>query len=211
MTMRLDHFTIGASSLEAGVAAMQKIMGVTMPQGGKHPLMSTHNCLMRTGEGQFMEMIAADPDAPSPPRTRWFSLDESRTMSRLAERPRALCWVVATDDIEATVKNSPIALGEIVTLSRDNLSWRLTVPKDGSLPEAGLIPAFIAWPDGPHPSTAQQDLGIRLHDIRITHPAPDMLIDIFDKLGIGHLATITKGPQALAFDVATPNGRLILD
>ena len=71
---------------------------------------------------------------------------------RLAERPRAL-WVVSTDRLDELVANSPVELGEIVTFVRGERSWRLTVPKDGHLPEGafcqpllnghlGLIPAL---------------------------------------------------------------------
>lgn len=211
MANRIDHFTIGAHDLPSGIAAMEQVMGVTMPAGGKHPAMSTHNCLTSTGTGQFMEMIAIDPDAPAPDRIRWFSLDEDRTKTRLAERPRALCWVVDTDDLDALVANSPIDLGEIISLSRGDRTWRLTVPRDGSLGEQGLIPAFIEWSPGPHPSTVQQDLGIRLEEITLTHPEADNLRATFKALAIDHLVTIKQGPIALSFDVTTPKGRVTLD
>ena len=211
MSNRIDHFTIGTHDLHAGIAAMELTLGVTLPRGGKHPDMSTHNCLTATGEDQFFEMIAIDPDAPPPQRTRWFTLDEARTKTRLAMRPRALCWVVATDDLDALVASSPIDLGEIITLKRDALTWRLSVPKNGSLGEQGLIPAFIEWPDGPHPAASQRDIGIRLNEIIVSHPNPDGLEMMFKALQIEGLATITQGERALSFDVTTPKGRVILD
>ena len=211
MQNRIDHFTLGANNLEDGIAYLQDHMGITMPRGGQHPLMSTHNCVMATGDGQFMEMIAIDPDAPTPTRTRWFSLDEDRTITRLAQRPRALCWVVDTPDLDKIVANSPIDLGTPIEMSRGDRTWRLTVPKDGSLPEQGLIPAFIEWSPGPHPSSVQQDLGIRLHDIRISHPDITRLRSIFEALDIAHLVRFSEGEKALSFDVETPKGRIILD
>ena len=211
MANRIDHFTIGAHDLPSGITTMEQVMGITMPAGGKHPAMSTHNCLTATGIGQFMEMIAIDQQAPTPDRIRWFSLDEERTKSRLAERPRALCWVVDTDDLEALVANSPIDLGEIITLSRGERTWRLTVPRDGSLGEQGLIPAFIEWSPGPHPSTVQPDLGIRLEEITLTHPKVDDLRVIFEALAIDHLVTFKQGTLGLSFDVTTPKGLITLD
>ena len=207
----IDHFTLGASDLQTAIADMKEIMGIEMPLGGKHPLMSTHNCVMATGEMQFMEMIAIDQDAPAPSRTRWFSLDEARTIERLAIRPRALCWVVSTDDLDGLVANSPVDLGEPILMSRGDRTWRLTVPQDGSLPEQGLLPAFIEWSPGPHPSTVQQDLGVRLNEIILTHPDSAQLRATCEALSIDHLVTIKQGAQALAFDVTTPKGRLILD
>lgn len=211
MGNRIDHFTLGADDLTSAIEMMKQIMGIEMPLGGKHPLMSTHNCVMATGTGQFMEMIAIDKDAPAISRPRWFSLDEERTKTRVAERPRALCWVVDTDDLDKLVANSPVDLGEVITMSRGDRTWRLTVPKDGSLPEEGLIPAFIEWSPGPHPSTVQQDLGVRLNEIILTHPDSAYLTKIFQALDIDHLVTIKQGDKALAFDVTTPNGRVMLD
>ena len=211
MQNRIDHFTLGANNLDDGIAYLQDIMGIVMPRGGQHPLMSTHNCVMATGDGQFMEMIAIDPDAPTPTRTRWFSLDEERTITRLAQRPRALCWVVDTPDLDKIVANSPIDLGPPIEMSRGDRTWRLTVPKDGSLPEQGLIPAFIEWSPGPHPSSVQQDLGIRLHDICISHRDIARLRSIFEALDIAHLVRFSEGEKALSFDVETPKGRIILD
>lgn len=209
--LQIDHFTLGASALLQGRADFKEATGLNLPMGGKHPHMSTHNCLTSVGKRQFFELISIDQNAPHPGRTRWFSLDEARTMSRLSERPRALCWVVETNDIESVVAHSPVELGEIITLTRDGRSWRLTVPQDGHLPEQGLLPAFIEWSPGPHPSTVQEDIGLRLEEVILHHPDPSWLTDIMTKLGVAHLARIEEGEKSLAFEVTTPNGRLILD
>ncbi len=142
MANRLDHVVIGAASLTEGAAALQASLGVALPRGGKHAVMGTHNCLAQAGGGSYLELIAIDPEAVPPGRPRWFGLDDPATLERLALRPRALTWVVATDDLEALVATSPVDLGEIVPLSRGDLTWRLTVPADGGLPEAGLRPAI---------------------------------------------------------------------
>ena len=211
MHNRIDHFAIGAGSLEQGVAALKETLGVTVPRGSKHDAMSTHNCVMQAGNESFFELIAIDPEAPDPGRARWFTLDDPATRARLAERPRALCWVVNTDDLESVIANSPFALGEVVEFRRGERTWRLTVPRDGSLPEGGLVPAFIEWSPGPHPSTGQQDLGVRLKTIRLTHPDPEELRAAFAVLQIDRLADIAPGEPALAFELDTPNGTVFLD
>ena len=63
MTCKVDHFAIGASSLAAGVAALEPVLGVAVPYGSKHTLMSTHNCVMQAGNERFFELTAIDPDA----------------------------------------------------------------------------------------------------------------------------------------------------
>ncbi len=211
MHNRIDHFAIGAASLDQGVSAMRAELGVEVPAGSKHDAMSTHNCVMQTGNESFFELIAIDPDAPDPGRARWFTLDDPNTQQRLAERPRALCWVVGTDDLDSVIAASPVDLGEIVDFQRGDRTWRLTVPRDGSLPEGGLIPAFIAWSPGPHPSTGQQDLDVRLKTVNLTHPDPDKLRAVFEALEIAHLAQIEEGDRALAFTLETPKGLVVLD
>jgi hypothetical protein len=211
MKNQIDHFAIGAESLEQGVAAMQALLGVEVPRGGKHDAMSTHNCVMQAGNESFFELLAIDPDAVDPGRVRWFTLDDPATQSKIAERPRALCWVVNTDDLDAIVERSPVDLGEVVFFQRGDRSWRLTVPKDGHLPMGGLLPAFIEWSPGPHPSTGQQDLDVRLAQVNVSAPNAGELKELFETLEISHLANITEGDAALSFDLDTPKGRVTLD
>ncbi len=212
MHNKIDHFAIGADTLEQGVAAMETALGVTVPRGGKHDAMSTHNCVMQSGNESFFELIAIDPDAPADPgRVRWFTLDDAATKARLADRPRALCWVVGTDDLDGVIAASPVDLGEVVLFTRGERSWRLTVPKDGSLPMGGLLPAFIEWSPGPHPSTGQQDLGVSLDRVQLSHPDPEGLSSILKALNVEHLANVTKGEAALSFALTTPKGATTLD
>lgn len=212
MHNKIDHFAIGADTLDQGVAAMEAKLGVTVPRGGKHDAMSTHNCVMQSGNESFLELIAIDPDAPADPgRVRWFTLDDPSTKTKLAERPRALCWVVGTDDLDAVIAASPVDLGEVVLFTRGDRSWRLTVPKDGHLPMGGLLPAFIEWSPGPHPSTGQQDLGVTLDKVQLTHPNPDELSAILKTLQVDHLAEVRVGDPSLSFAVNTSDGAVVLD
>lgn len=212
MDNKIDHFAIGANSLDQGVAALAQLTGVQVPRGGKHVAMSTHNCVMQSGNESFLELIAIDPDAPADPgRTRWFTLDDQATQARLNVRPRALCWVVGTSNLDAVVAASPVDLGEIVPFTRGERSWRLTVPADGHLPMGGLLPAFIEWSPGPHPSTGQQDLGVRLDRVQLSHPDPAKLESILTALQVDHLATVSVGEPALSFALSTPSGSVVID
>ena len=209
---KIDHFAIGADSLEQGTAWLKTKLGVTIPRGSKHDAMSTHNCVMQAGNESFFELIAIDPDAPADPgRVRWFSLDDPATQARLKARPRALCWVVGTDDLDAVLAASPVDLGEVVFFKRGERSWRLTVPKDGHLPMGGLLPAFISWSPGPHPSTGQQDLGVKLNKIRLSHPDPEALHTMLKALQVDHLAQVSAGEAALSFELSSPKGTVVLD
>jgi hypothetical protein len=211
MHNRIDHFAIGADSLEQGQAALETLLGIAVPRGGTHEAMGTHNCVMQSGNESFLEILSVDPEAPEPDRARWFSLDDPATRQRIAERPRPLCWVVGTDDLDAVIAASPVDLGEVVEFARGDRTWRLTVPADGHLPEGGLLPAFIEWSPGPHPSTAQQDLGVTLTSIVLTHPDPGKLTAMLKALGVDHLARVEQGPPALAFELDSPNGPVRID
>ncbi|MEM7598706.1 MAG: VOC family protein [Pseudomonadota bacterium] len=211
MDNRVDHFTVGTGDLLTGQAAMAALLGAEVPLGSKHDAMSTHNCVCQAGHESFFELIAVDPGAPDPGRVRWFTLDNESTRARIAERPRALCWVVNTPDLDAVVAGSPIDLGEVVHFQRGERTWRLTVPTDGSLPMGGLVPAFIEWSPGPHPSTGQKDIGVTLRDIRLTHPEPERVLEVLTALRVDHLASVSEGVQGLAFEVSAPAGRVVLD
>ncbi len=211
MKNRIDHVAIGTDTLEHGKKTMQKLMGVSLAKGSKHDLMSTHNLVMQVGNESFFELIAQDPEAPVPNRTRWFTLDDPNTLQRLAVRPRALCWVVNTTDLDALVASSSVDLGKIVTFTRGDRSWRLTVPADGHLPEAGLIPAFIEWSPGPHPSAAQDNLGVTLESVNLTHPQPEQLLDQLKQLHVDHLANVAQGEARLTFSFNSPNGLVTVD
>ena len=47
MRSRIDHLVVAASSLDQGVAWCEATLGVTPGPGGEHPLMGTHNRLLR--------------------------------------------------------------------------------------------------------------------------------------------------------------------
>ena len=101
MKTALDHIVIGAATVAEGVAYLQSELGATLPAGGEHPRMGTHNHLMQLSESTFLEIIAINPAAPAPARPRWFGLDEPFVQAQLRQQPRLLTWVVNTGDLAA--------------------------------------------------------------------------------------------------------------
>lgn len=192
----MDHLVIAAATLEQGVEHVRSVLGVEVPPGGKHPLMGTHNRLMRVGDGVFLEIIAVDPEARPPARRRWYALDDPGMAARLERRPELIAWVAGTADMEASLRRCPEDLGRPVEVRRGDLRWRIAVRDDGAIPGQGALPIPIRWPDGPHPSSSMADLGIRLTRLRVGHPQPDHIAACLSALGGGDLADVTRSDGA---------------
>lgn len=209
--IQIDHIAIGAADVSQAARLLGQQWGVEIPFGGRHAAMSTFNHLAGLGGDRYLEIIGVDPEAPAPGRPRWFSLDQASTRQGLAVGPRPLCWVVRVDDLDRLVADSPIDPGEILSLTRDDLAWRLTVPADGGLPGDGLLPAFIEWPPGPHPAARMADPGLRLLGVVLEHPAPQRISADLRALGVDHLASVTRAAEPrLRFEIETPLGRRLL-
>jgi len=195
--VRLDHITVAAADLHDGVAwATERLKGIVPPPGGAHPLMGTHNHLLRlespvagdpVKDGLFLEIIAPDPAVPDPPRCpRWFALDDPAFLADLRRGgPRLVTWVARTRDIDRTARLSPVPLGITDLVQRGALEWLITVPPDGSLTADGVVPALIQWDgDRPHPATAMADFGVRLESLTLHHRDPGLIARTLARLDV---------------------------
>ena len=183
--LEMDHLVVAAEHLEEGVAYTEGALGVKLSPGGKHALMGTHNALLSLGPGLCLEVIAIDPDAPSPDRARWFGLDE------FSGKPRLTNWVCRSDDLVNDLARAPDGMGKIVEASRGALRWQMVVPDLGQYPLDGAFPGMIQWREGGHPSERLPDLGVRLEMLEIDMPDVEKLNDALsgmfesDKLQFG--------------------------
>jgi hypothetical protein len=205
MRCEFDHLVIGCRDLDQGSAWLAALLGVEAQAGGKHPLMGTHNRLVRLGEGSFIELIAIDPDAPPPARPRWFSLDTPELRARLAASPLLLTWVVRTDRIVEAVTRVP-ELGQVHAATRGVYSWRITIPEDGSLQFGGLLPTVIQWDGDAHPAAALEEKGCALHELSLAHPMSAGLVPMFRALRIAGPVDLKPGPKELVALVQAPKG-----
>src|SRR3954469_5379712 len=104
MAARVDHLVIGASSLEQGLAWAEATLGVVPGAGGEHPLMGTHNRLLRIATVDFprtyFEIIAVQPGRTPQRARRWFDLDDETVRDRLLRSgPRLLHFVASVHDM----------------------------------------------------------------------------------------------------------------
>ena len=164
MTLTLDHIVVAAPSLEAGVDHVRELTGLEMGPGGEHPLMGTHNRLLRLGADSFLEVIAVNPDAPAPDRPRWFGLDQP------VQKPHLAHWVLRCSDMTTMLPDMPGLLGPAIPVTRGDLSWLLTVPEDGRLPLDGAMPSILEWKADPLPPTQMQGGEAELLSLTVQHP-----------------------------------------
>jgi hypothetical protein len=205
----IDHIVVAAATLDEGARFIRDRLGVDIPMGGKHALMATHNRLMRLGRDSFFEVIAIDPAAPPPSRARWYALDDPAMRERLAESPQLITWVARASDIVPTVQSAAIPLGAIVPVSRDGLSWRLTVPEDGHLPGGGVVPTLIEWDGGVRPWESMADLGCKLEELILAAPDPAALRGTLATLcecGFSRVSVVEGAVPLLSARIKTPSG-----
>ena len=176
---QLDHIVITTPNLALGVDYVRQTLGVTPQVGGQHPRMGTHNYFLRLGDTSYLEVIAVDPNAPPPQRPRWYALDQVGP----DEHPHLATWVARTDDIEAAASASPVFLGSVEPMTRGQLHWHVTIPKDGSLPCQGIAPTLIQWPLGTHPTATLEDLGCSLTRLECFHPDPETISAVLAAIG----------------------------
>lgn len=224
---RLDHLVVAAPSLQAGIDWCEHTLGVTPTSGGPHPLMGTHNRVLRldhagpprSGPPPYLEIIAIDPAVRplrAPGQKRWFDLDDATLQARLASHgPTLVHWVARVPDAAAGVATLAVLgleRGAVIAASRATpaglLQWRITVRDDGQRLFDGALPTLIEWGDT-HPAEHLPDSGLRLRALRCSHPQAQALQGACSALGLDELS-INAGPAALIAELDTPRGPLAL-
>jgi len=206
--LTLDHLTVIAPSLAAGVEHVGAHLGIDMPYGGAHSEMGTHNHLLRLGDDLFLEVIATDANACAPAGPRWFGLDHPGTVqSAWDEGLRLRGWVARTTDLDAVLAAHGDLLGRRTSVSRGDRSWSFSVREDGLLPAEGVAPSVIAWGNRGCPASAMPDFGARLVTFVIEHPDPSWVKDLYTSLEVENPPEVHKGQQVRHWAVIdTPNG-----
>ncbi len=194
--LKLDHLTIIAPSLEAGAAHVRDQLGIDMPTGGKHPLMGTHNLLLRLSNAVFLEVIAVDPTADRPDRPRWFGPDNADAVQSAWDDGRRLRgWVVQASDLDAVLAQHGPTLGRKTRLSRGDRTWLFAVPPDGSLPVDGIAPSAMDWEERGSPAPTMPEFGTSLLSFQIEHPDPGRVSKLYARLGVVNPSEVRKGDQ----------------
>jgi hypothetical protein len=167
-----DHLVFGTARLDEGARWLEERLGVPLEPGGEHGKMGTHNRLLRLPGSSYLELIAVNPAAPAPEQPRWFDLDAPGMAARL-RTPRLLTWVASTKALSTSAFSAGYDPGEVWAMSRDGLSWRITIRGDGRMPGGGALPSLIEWPEGVHPAASLPDRGVILKSLELWVPDPE--------------------------------------
>ena len=211
MDSRIDHIVIGAANLISGTNILETKLGTKFSSGGEHQIMGTHNKLLKLQSDIYLEVIANNPNVDKPSRQRWFSLDESSIKEKIKKSPRLLCWVLEVDNIEDTVKKCGYNPGEILQLSRDELTWKVTVPSNGKLVENGVLPVLIEWPSNQHPSKKLNNSKVSINKISLFHPEPYKIKSIISNLIESDLIHVSEGFPKMELILTTQNEKVVID
>jgi len=216
----IDHLVVMAADLAQGVAWCEATLGVTPGPGGEHPLMGTHNRLLKIATAEhrtaYLEIIAINPIATPSINTgarRWFDMDYPVLRSHVAEHgPQLTHWVAGVPDIGtavAALASQGLDRGEVVQASRampgGMLQWQISVRTDGQRLFDGCLPTLIQWGDT-HPTSAMPESGITLHSLHVQHPQAETLASACNTLGLSGLVAPTRGPARLSAHLQTPKG-----
>jgi len=211
MNSSIDHIVIGAANLISGTNILEAKLGTKFSPGGEHKIMGTHNNLLKLQTDIYLEIIAKNPNVEKPSRQRWFSLDEHRIKEKIKHSPKALSWVLEVDNIEDTVKKCGYNPGEILQISRGELTWKVTVPSNGKLAENGVLPALIEWPSNQHPSKKLTNSKVSIDNLSLFHPEPYKIKKIISTLIESDLISVSEGLPKIELILTTQNGKVVID
>ena len=223
MNTALDHLVVIAPSLEAGVAWCAHTLGVTPGPGGQHPLMGTHNRLLRIDgpgfERAYLEIIAIEPAAQplrQPPLKRWFDMDDAVLMQQVrTQGPQLLHWVARSDALDTALAcctqhgwDRGAALPASRMTPHGLLQWRISVRDDGQRLMDGVLPTLIEWGDV-HPVGSMPASGLTLRRMILQHPDAPALQAWADAVGLRGVEWVVGAP-ALQAVLQTPKGEVLL-
>lgn len=208
-TKEFDHLVVGAPSLRMGIQWLSEKLGIEPMYGGEHVGRGTANLILGLEGKAYLEVIA-----PSDSMGALQSPRESRL--RRLKKPELMRWVVRSTGLEVDARRLQgwglidDSLLAITTRRRDRLDgdvlrWKLLANGSFSPSQCvdGLLPIFIHWTNGEHPSVSAP-AGARMLSLWGEHPRADDLIHPFRDLGLNleledavhpHLKAIVEGPR----------------
>jgi Glyoxalase-like domain len=211
MSLVLDHLVVVAPTLEEGKIWVESLLGSEMRPGGRHNELGTHNALLRIGEDVFLEVIAIDPAAEHQ-GPRVFGIGDPEAARKDWEAGRRLqTWVARADALDEVLAEHAALLGVPKRVTRGERAWTMSIPPDGSLPLAGLLPTAVQYEPGMVPARHMPDAGCQLLGLALVHPEPERIRARLARLDVQGPVTVEQGQAPLlSARIATPQGEVEL-
>lgn len=176
--VEVDHLVVAARNLAEGAAWCADTLGIAPDPGGRHDGMGTHNRLLNITSDRYprayLEIIALDPGAPAPRRTRWFDLDQAILQAALINGPRLIHWVARCGNVQAAcdaLRTAGIDRGAVVQAQRQTpygmLQWKIALRDDGQRLFDGALPTLIEW-GASHPTDKLPHRGVTLDRLNLS-------------------------------------------
>ncbi len=202
MIKRIDHIVYCVRDLDLASDYIERLTGIRPVYGGRHLSKGTHNALLKVGASAYLELLAID-DENDNVDDRWMGID-------LIENEVITRWAIKSDDLTGdanTLHSIDFSKGRILTGSRkckdgSSLKWQMTDPLNS--PAVDIIPFYISWKNGIHPSNQLQD-GCAIRKLNIHHPAPMRCNQMFQALNLDITAYEASGVQ-IELILDTPKG-----
>lgn len=161
--------------------------------------------MLGLGAGNYVELIAPDPEQAPPAFARPFELDS-------LDHPRLIGWALRCDGIDfhvAHARERGYDPGDSVRMQRTTaagrlLVWCLTL----NAISGGPIPFLIDWGDALHPSGSAPG-GLTLVSFHLGHPAPASLAEALAALD-ADISVIQAPAPGLAGTIEGPRGPIEL-
>jgi hypothetical protein len=221
MEARVDHLVVAAADLAQGAAWCEATLGVVPGPGGEHPLMGTHNLLLRVATVNYprayLEVLAIQPGREPQRKRRWFDMDDESLRDTVRrDGPRLVHFVASVPEVAksvAVLKELGHDRGEPLRASRMTprglLEWQITLREDGQRLMQGALPTLIEW-GATHPASAMPDSGITLQALCAYVPQPEALERAYRAIGLQGV-TVKTGSTNLCAVLDTPRGRVRLE
>jgi hypothetical protein len=221
LTARIDHLVVAATDLAEGAAWCEATLGVQAGPGGEHPLMGTHNLLLRVATVNhpraYLEILAIQPGRAAQRPRRWFDMDDESMRDALRrDGPRLVHFVASVPDVGASVaalkdlghdRGVPLRASRMTP--RGLLEWQITLRDDGQRLMKGTLPTLIQWGET-HPASALAESGVTLQALCAHAPQPATLEQAYRAIGLQGVMVKT-GPANLCAVLDTPRGRVKLE
>ena len=187
----IDHIVLGARSWRK--APPGAAPGRQPAPGGSIPAAAPTTCCSGWASA-YLEVIAPDPDQPTPQHPRLFDLDDPAVKLMLEAGPCLVGWVARTPVLDAVIARLGPRGGEVMSMSRDKLAWRMAFPPQRQ-DMNNLIPALIQWQTD-SAALHLPDSHVRLLALEAEHPEADAVRDALAERGLETVLNVRQSPHA---------------